>query len=346
MPQFILSILAVIRVFLRSRTDTALEVLALRQQVAVLKRKRPRPVLNTLDRFFWTTLCRSWSRWKDVLAIVMPDTVTGWHRAGFRLYWRWRSRPLGGRPKITEKIRVLIRRLAEANPDWGAPKIHGELLKLGLVVSERTVARYLRRLQRRGDPGQRWLSFLQNHREVIVAMDFFTVPTVTFKLLYCLFVIEPGRRKILHFNVTRHPTAEWVVQQLREAFPEAARYRYVILDRDSKFDADVIAFLNVTGLEPKRTSVQAPRQNGIAERWVGSVRRGILDHVIALNEQHLRRLIRDYVHYHHEDRIHDSLKKDTPNRRPVEPKPTANSIVISMPRLGGLDHRYSWQQSA
>lgn len=131
-PQFILSMLAVLRVFFRSRSDTALEVLALRQQVAVLKRKRPRPVLNSMDRLFWTTLCRYWSRWKDVLIIVMPDTVTGWHRAGFRLYWRWRSRPRGGRPKITDEIRSLIQRLAAKNPDWGAPKIHGELQKLGL----------------------------------------------------------------------------------------------------------------------------------------------------------------------------------------------------------------------
>ena len=346
MLEFILSILAAIRVFFRSRSDTALEVLALRQQVAVLKRKRPRPTLNSLDRLFWTTLRRFWSRWTDVLVIVKPETVVGWHRAGFRLYWRWRSRPRGGRPKITDEIRALIRRLAEENPGWGAPKIHGELQKLGFVVSERTVARYLRRVQRRGDPGKRWLAFLQNHREVIVAFDFFTVPTVTFQLLYCFFVIEHGRRRILHFNVTRHPTAEWVVQQLREAFPEAAPYRYVILDRDSKFDADVITFLKATGLKPKRTSVQAPWQNGIAERWVGSCRREILDHVIALNEQHLRRLIRDYVNYHHDDRIHDSLEKDTPNRRPVEHRPSPRATVISNPRLGGLHHRYSWREAA
>jgi putative transposase len=344
--EFTLSILAAIRVFLRSRSDTALEVLALRQQVAVLKRKRPRPPLNSSDRLFWTALRCFWSRWADVLVIVKPETVVGWHRAGFRLYWRWRSRPRGGRPKITDEVRGLIRRLAADNPDGGAPKIHGELLKLGFVVSERTVARYLRRVQRRGDPAKRWLTFLRNHREVIVAFDFFTVPTLTFQLLYCFFVIEHGRRKILHFNVTRRPTAEWVVQQLREAFPEAAPYRYVILDRDSKFDADVIAFLKATGRKPQRTSVQAPCQNGIAERWVGSCRREILDHVIALNEQHLRRLIRDYVNYHHDDRIHDSLEKDTPNRRPVEQKPDANSIVISMPRLGGLHHRYSWHAAA
>jgi putative transposase len=217
----ILSFVAAVRVFLRSRSDTTLKILALRQQVAVLKRKRPRPLLNSWDRLFWTTLRRSWSRWTDVLVIVKPETVIGWHRAGFRRYWRWRSRPRRGRPKITDEIRVLIRRLADENPDWGAPKIHGELQKLGFVVSERSVARYLPRIRRRGDPAKRWLAFLQNHGEVIAACDFFTAPTVTFKLLYCFHVIEHGRRRILHFNVTRHPTAEWVVQQLRAAFPEA-----------------------------------------------------------------------------------------------------------------------------
>ena len=165
-------------------------------------------------------------------------------------------------------------------------------------------------------------------------------------MLYCFFVVDHGRRRILHFNITRHPTADWVVQQLREAFPEASPYRYVILDRDSKFDADVIAFLRATGLTTKRTSVRAPWQNGIAERWVGSVRREILDHVIALNEQHLRRLIRDYVNYRHDDRIHDALEKDTPNRRPIEKRPAANATVVSSARLGGLRHRYAWREAA
>ena len=289
----ILTFVTTVGVFFRRRGDTALEVLAHRQQVAVLQRKRPRPILNSWDRLFWTTLRRFWSRWTDVLVIVKPETVIGWHRAGFRLYWRWRSRPRGGRPKITDEIRVLIRRLAKENPDWGAPRIHGELQKLGFVVSERSVARYLRGMRRRGDPGQRWLTFLANHREVIVAFDFFTVPTVTFQLLYCFFVIAHGRRHILHFNVTRHPTAEWVVQQLRESFPDAGPYRYAILDRDSKFDADVIEFLKATGLKPKRTSVRAPWQNGVAERWVGGCRREMLDHVIPLNEAHSRRLVRE-----------------------------------------------------
>ena len=343
---FISSFFFAVRVFFRDRGDVALEVLALRQQVAILKRKRPRPVLNRLDRLFWTTLRHCWSGWSDSLVIVKPETVISWHRSGFRLYWRWRSRQRGGRPKVTKEMRDLIRRMAEENAGWGAPKIRGELLKLGFVVSERTVARYLRRIRRRGDPGKSWLAFLENHREVISAFDFFTVPTVTFKLLYCFFIIEHGRRKILHFNVTYHPTAEWVVQQLREAFPEAGPYRYAIFDRDSKFDADVIDFLKATGLRPKQTSVQAPWQNGIAERWVGGFRRELLDRVIPLHEQHLRRLVRDYVSYFHQDRIHDSLEKDTPNFRPIEKRPSPSADVISSARYGGLHHRYSWRQAA
>ena len=172
------------------------------------------------------------------------------------------------------------------------------------------------------------------------------MPTVTFQLLYCFFVIEHARRKILHCNVTRHPTAEWVVQQLREAFPEAGPYRYVIFDRDSKFDGDVIAFLEATGLQPRQTSSQSPWQNGIAERWIGGCRREILDHIIALNEQHLRRLLREYITYVHEDRIHDGLAKDTPNRRAVEQKPSQNAELISSARLGGLHRRYAWRQAA
>jgi putative transposase len=279
------------------------------------------------------------------LMIVNPETVVGWHRAGFRLYWRWRSRSCG-RPKVSQELRTLICTMAAENSGWGAPKIHGELLKLGFEISERTVARYLRRVRRRGDPGKRWLAFLANHREAIVAMDFFAVPTLTFKILYCFFVIEHGRRKVLHFNITSHPTSDWVVQQLREAFPEAGPYRYLILDHDSKFNGDVITLLKATGLQPKRTSVQAPWQNGIAERWVGSCRREILDHVIALDERHLRRLVRDYVNYHHEDRIHDALGKDTPNRRRVETKCSSTATLVSSPRLGGLHHRYSWRAAA
>ena len=176
MLRFILDLVTALRVFFMCRTDLALEILALRQQVSVLKRKRPRPKLSRIDRLFWTALRSFWSRWAEVLLIVKPGTVVGWHRAGFRLYWRWRSHgPAGGRAKITPESRDLIRRMARENPSWGAPKIHGELLKLGFMVSERSVSRYLHAVQRRGDPGKRWLAFLRNHREAIVALDFFTV---------------------------------------------------------------------------------------------------------------------------------------------------------------------------
>jgi putative transposase len=344
--EFILSILAATRVFFRSRFDTAIEVLALRQQVAVLKRKRPRPEWNSWDRLFWAALRLLWPRWRDILVIVKPETVVAWHRAGFRLYWCWRSRSRGGQPKIPVEIRTLIRRLAEENTGWGAPRIHAELQKLGFVVSERTVARYLRRIRPCGDPAKRWLAFLKNHREVIAAFDFFTVPTVTFRVLYGFFVIEHGRRRILHCNVTQHPTAEWVVQQLREAFPEASPYRYVIIDNDSIFNSDVTTLLASTGLEPKRTRIQAPWQNGTAERWVGSARREMLDHVIPLNEEHLRRLVRNYVDYYHDDRLHDSLEKDAPCWRTVDVKPNEGGEVIALDRVGGLHHRYTWRRAA
>jgi transposase InsO family protein len=239
----------------------------------------------------------------------------------------------------------LIVRLAEENPDWGAPKIHGERQKLGFTIAQRTVARCLRRILHRGDPKRKGLAFLQNHREVIAAMDFFTVPTVTFRVLYCFLVIQHERRKILHCNVTQHPTAEWIVQQLREAFPEPCRYQYGILDRDRKFDAEVVAFLTAAGLEAKRTSVRSPWRNGLAERWIESCRREILDPVIPLNEEHLRRILRDYASYFHEDRLHDFLKKDTPNRRIVEQRPGVNAKVVSIARLGGLHHRHTWDQA-
>jgi putative transposase len=341
------AILAAFAVFFRRRLDLSLEVLALRQQVAVLKRKRRRPVLSPLDRLFWSVLQSVWPRWSDVLAIVKPATVIAWHRRGFQLYWRWRSRRRSGRPRVSEEVRNLIRQMRLENAGWGAPKIHGELLQLGFAVSERTVARYLRGLRPRTNKSdQLWKVFLANHREAIVAFDFFAVPTLTFKVLYCFFILEHGRRKILHCNVTAHPTSEWVVQQLREAFPEADPYRYAIFDHDSKFNVDVAHLLISTGLQPKRTSIQAPWQNGIAERWIGSCRREMLDQVIPLNERHLRRMLREYATYHNDDRVHDALNKNAPNGRPVDQRPSSAASVISQPRLGGLHHRYTWTVAA
>jgi putative transposase len=188
--------------------------------------------------------------------------------------------------------------------------------------------------------------FLRNHREAIAAMDFFTVSTLTFQVLYCFFIIEHGRRRILHFNVTEHPTCPWIVQQVRQAFPESCPYRYAVLDRDGKFGDEVTELLTATGMNPTRISPASPWQNGVAERWVGSCRREFLDHVIILNEAHLRRLIGDYVSYYHVDRIHDSLEKDTPAKRPVSSKPDKSGCLVSLRRIGGLHHRYDWQQAA
>jgi putative transposase len=333
--------------FFRSRCNLSLELLALRQQLGVLKRINPRPRLRTGDRVFWILLRRIWLTWANALIIVKPETVVAWHRAGFRLYWRIRSRSKNiGRPKIDAEIRAIIQRMVKENPTWGAPRIHGELLKLGFQVSERTVSRYLRRLSPSDQKRKLWAAFPGNHREVIAAMDFFTVPTRTFRILYCFFVIEHGRRRILHFNVTEHPTSAWIVQQLRDAFPESSPYRYAIFDRDSKFGADVIDLLESSGVKPKRTSPLSPRQNGMAERWIGSCRRELLDHVIALNESHLRRLIRDYISYYQADRIHDSLDKDSPENRGISHRSDQSARLISFPRVGGLHHRYDWQQAA
>ena len=244
MIPFFIGFLTCLSAFFRSRYNLSLEILALRQQLGVLKRKHPRPRLRIQDRIFWILLRRLWPAWSNVLVIVKPETVVAWHRAGFRLFWRLRSRPKSlGRPKIDAEVRALIRRMVNENPTWGAPRIHGELLKLGFDVSERTVSRYLRRLSPPDDARKLWSAFLRNHREVIAAMDFFTVPTLTFRVLYCFFVIEHGRRKILHFNVTEHPTGPWIVQQLREAFPESCPYRYAILDGDAKFGKEVTDLL-------------------------------------------------------------------------------------------------------
>jgi putative transposase len=229
--------------------------------------------------------------------------------------------------------------MAAENPSWGAPRIHGELLKLGFDVSERTVSRWLSRAPRNPEAAQRWLAFLQNHREAIAAMDFFTVPSFNFGVLYCFFVITHDRRRILHCNVTRHPTGLWIAQQLREAFPYDPPCKYLIYDRDAKFDGQVSEAVAVLGLQTVRTSFRSPWQNGIAERWVGGCRRDLLDHVIPLNERHLKRLLADYIRYFHDDRTHLGLEKDTPKQRPVA-KRSQKSRVLTFPRLGGLHHRY------
>src|SRR5580704_10604470 len=239
-----------------SRQNLILENLALRQQLLALHAKRPRRRLTTLQKLFWVVLLRLWSEWERALVLVTPRTVVGWHRAGFRLYGTWvsRARGVGGRRRVSQEIRALIFRMAAENPTWGAPRIHGELLKLGFLLSETTVSRWLRRVPRTPDPAQRWLTFLRNHREAIAAVDFFTVPTLTFGVLYGFFVIDHDRRKILRFNVTRNPNALWIVQQLREAWPYVPAHKFLVFDRDSKFGTDVISAVRDLGSQPTRTT--------------------------------------------------------------------------------------------
>ena len=232
----------------------------------------------------------------------------------------------------------MIFRMVVENSSWGAPRIHGELLMLGFELSERTSSRWMKRAPRDPDRAECWLTFLRNHREAIAAMDFFTVPTITFGVLYCFLVIRHDRRRILHINVTKHPTSGWITQQLREVFPLAASLKYLIFDRDRKFGFEVIAAVNALRIIPQPTSFRSPWQNGIAERWVGSCRPDLLDQIIALNERHLKRLLSEYVRYHHEDRTHLGLEKETPDGRI---RSVASGPVLSEERLGGLHHRYN-----
>jgi putative transposase len=326
--------------------DLAWENLALRQQLAVATRSHQRPRLRSRGRLFWVMLSRLWKGWRSALVIVKPDTVVRWHRAGFRVFWSWisRRRDCQGRPAVDAEVRDIIRRMAVDN-NWGAPRIHGELRMLGFDVSERTVSRYLRKLHRRPEARQSWMTFLHNHRELIAAMDLFVVFTATFRLLYVLLVIQHGRRQIVHFNVTEHPTAAWATQQMREAFPFDSAPKYLIFDRDSIFSAEVVHVVKGMGIAPTRTSYSAPWQNGLLERWIGCARQEMLDHVIVKDAPHLRRLLREYVAYHHHDRTHCGLGKQTPMRWGEQPKPSPCAKVVVLPRVGGLHHRYEWRDA-
>jgi transposase InsO family protein len=347
MDRLLLLLLGVLRSVCRSRADLMLENAALRHQLAVLMRAGRRPRVTAADRWFWVILRRLWRRWSEVVVFVKPETVVRWHRAGFRLYWNWLSR-LGrrGRPRAAAEVRALVRRLATENPTWGAPRIHGELRMLGFHVSERTVSRLMPRREPKPEAVQRWMPFLRNHRDAIAAMDFFVVPTVTFRILYVWFVIEHGRRRIVHFHVTDHPDAAWVVRQLREAFPFDTAPRHLVFDRDGTFSAHVVSTVRSLGTKPIRTAPRSPWQNGVAERWIGSVRRELLDHVVVFHEGHLLRLLRDYVAYYHDDRTHLGLAKAAPANRPPQTRPVGDARVVALPRLGGLHHRYEWRVAA
>ena len=327
-------------VFLRaqfhSQAELAVENLALRQQLAILSEQKKRPRLRTRDRIFWVWLSRLWTGWRSLLVIVQPDTVVRWHRQGFRLYWRWKSRAKSGRPKVEVEIRKLIRRMCRENQSWGAPRIHSELQLLGYDVSETTVAKYM--VRHRKPPTQTWRAFLENHLTDIVAIDFFTVPTATFRILFAFVVLRHDRRKVVHFNVTAHPTAEWTAQQIVEAFPEDHAPRFLIRDRDSIYGAFFQERVQHMGIEQVVIAYRSPWQSPYVERLIGSIRRECLSHFIVLNERHLLRILRAYFDYYHHARAHLSLDRNSPVARDVESPDRGK--VIAIPQVGGLHHRY------
>ena len=312
------------------------EILVLRQQILVLTRTVKRPKIRQRDRLFWVCLSRLWKDWRDALIIVKPDTVIKWHREGFRLYWRWKSKAPIGRPTIDKEIRELIRRISSENPLWGAPRIQSELRLLGLNVTEKTVAKY--RVKHAKPPSQTWKTFLANHANQIAAVDFFTIPTINFRVLYCFIVLLHGRRKIVHFNVTTNPTAQWAAQQIIEAFPDDTSPRYLLRDRDSIYGAEFRSRVKGMQIDEVVTAPHSPFQNPYAERVIGSIRRECLDHLIVLNEDHLRRILRSYFNYYHDSRPHQSLDRNSPIPREIEPP--SQGKIIAIPQVGGLHHRY------
>jgi putative transposase len=269
--------------------------------------------------------------------IVTPQTVIAWHRKGFRLFWTWKVRHgQPGRPSVSEEVRDLIRQMSRENPLWGAPRIHGELLKLGIDIGETSVSKYL--VRRRRPPSQTWRTFLDTHLHSLVSVDFFTVPTIRFQILYVFLVLAHDRRRILHFNVTAHPTAEWTAQQLRDAFPWDTVPRFLLRDRDKIFGDSFTKQVRDMGVREVLSTPRSPWQRAYVERVIGTIRRECLDHVLVFSETSLRRTLRLYLVYYHRSRTHLTLGKDAPEPRLVQPSNLGP--VVSIPHLGGLHHRY------
>jgi putative transposase len=337
MLKAIFSTLRFIILILAGHKEIALENAALRQQLTILKREQPRPKLRHLDRLFWIAMMKIWKQWRTALVVVQPATVVSWQRRRFKQYWRklsQKKRP--GRPQISAEVRKLVRTMAAANVTWGAPRIHGELLKLGFEVSERTVSRLMPKPRK--TPSQTWKTFLTNHVGQLVSIDFFTVSTLQLKVLFVFVVVAHERRRVLHFNVTDHPTAEWTAQQIIEAFPEDTTPQYLIRDRDGVYGSYFRNRVQGMGIQEVLTAARSPWQNPFAERLIGSIRRECLNHVIVLGERHLKWILQRYFCYYLNSRTHLSLEKDAPNPRAIQPPETRN--IVAIPEVGGLHHRY------
>jgi putative transposase len=339
---------------LRSRTALAAENLFLRKQLALFQEREKKAAPTTAaDRFVLSKLARFFD-WRSALVIVKPATLIGWHRAAFRRFWRWKSRPVG-RPPLAAEVRRLIRRMAAENLTWGEERIADELwLKLQIRLSPRTVRKYIERPWRpRGSKDQRWSTFIRNHAQGIVACDFFVSVTVRFRILYVFVALEIGSRRLLHFNVTDHPTSEWTLQQLREALPGDQDYKFLLHDRHSTFSPSLDETVESWGIHVLRSPVRMPTANAHCERLIGSIRRECLDYVIPLNASHLRRTLREWASHYNGGRPHRSLGPGIPDR--VQQTPPASkqaaqlfplSPVTAKAILGGLHHEYRWANAA
>jgi transposase InsO family protein len=318
------------------RRRLEVENLFLRHQLNVALRRAPQRVrLRAGDRALMVWMTRMWPSLLDLTRVVQPATILRWHRTGFKAYWHWKSRARPGRPRVERELRDLIRRMSEENPLWGAPRIHGELLKLGFKVAESTVSKYM--IRRRGPPSQTWRTFLRSHAEAIAAIDLCVVPTLTFEHLFAFLVLGHGRRELLWFAVTRNPTAEWLAQQIVQAFPWNTAPAYLVRDNDGAYGQAFTRRLRAMGIRDRPTSPRSPWQNPYAERLIGTLRRECLDHVLIFGEWHLRRILALYSLYYNQTRTHLALGKDAPLRRAVQ----GSGTIIATPILCGLHHRYA-----
>jgi transposase InsO family protein len=337
MPAVVCAFLSTLGALFRSQLSLRVENVALRHQLAIYRRTVKRPSIRPEDRILWSWLSRRWARWREVLVFVQPETVIACQRKRFRDHWTRMGRAgKPGRPLISEEIRELIRKVSGANPLWGTPRIVGELGKLGIKVAKSTVEKY--RVRSGKMPSPTWKAFLKNHVNDLVSIDFCIVPTIRFKLLFVLVVLAHSRRKVLHFNVTENPTAQWTGQQIVEAFPWDCAPKYLLRDRDAIYGSAFQRRVQSMGIEQVLSAPRSPWQNPFVERLIGTLRRDCLDHVIALNECHLRRIVARYLDYYHDWRTHLSLSMDAPNSRTVHPPDRGR--VVAFPELGGLHHHY------
>ena len=287
-------------------------------------------ILHQIDM----TLMRLWPSLLEAVQVVQPETILRWHRAGFKMFWRWKSRNRAGRPRIDRGLRDLIRRMCRENPLWGASRIHGELLMLGFAVAQSTISKYMARPSKL--PSQPWKTFLRNHAEAVAAIDMCVVPTLTFDLLFAFLVLGHGRRQLLWFEVTRHPTAAWLARQITEAFPWTSAPAYLVRDNDRAYGHVFTARMRAMGIRDRPISPGLPWQNGCAERLIGTLRRECLDQVVIFSEMHLRRILSAYAAYYNQARTHLALQKDAPLHRAVQ----RSGAIVAIPILAGLHHQY------